>query len=223
MSGGKEPGPALSPDATSIDAGTSARIATPAPGPSGVWLSAPSEALFVSGDPDSDVVSVPLFAYGLPGPRIPEELRADPGNAGLIEVNRYGLTPEGEEERHKLTPATVAAFLALRAAAAVAGFDRDLFTIESAYRSASRQRRNAARARVRYGSEAAARRWVAQGVSEHITGRTIDFNLGMRNDSTNVGRMRRTRAWQWLRDNAPRYGFAPYGDEPWHWSYNPIA
>ncbi len=222
MCGGREPGPLSLTESSAIDEGTSARIATPVPWPLGTWLGAPLEAMvFLSTGTGPSVVNVPLFAYGLPGGRIPIDERIDPGPAGLIEVNRYGLAPEGRQRRFRLTPATVAAFLALRASAKTAGFDEELFTIASAYRSAGRQRHLAARARVRRGSSAG--RWVAQNASEHVTGRTIDFDLGMENAAENVERMRRTDAWQWLKDNAPLFGFSPYEVEPWHWSYNPIG
>jgi D-alanyl-D-alanine carboxypeptidase len=221
MSGGREPGSLSPTESSAIDEGTSARILTPTPGPLG-WLGSFSEAMvFLSTGTGPSVVKVPLFAYGLPGGRIPIDARIDPGPAGLIEVNLYGLAPEGRQRRFRLTPATVAAFLALRASAKAAGFDEELFTIESAYRSAGRQRHLAGRARHRHGSEAG--RWVAQRASEHVTGRTIDFNLGMENDSDNVDRMRETDAWLWLKDNAPLFGFSPYDAEPWHWSYNPIG
>lgn len=94
----------------------------------------------------------------------------------------------------------------------------------SGYRSSQRQAQLWRTALARYGSPDAARKWVAPpGSSAHQSGRAIDFHLGARNDSANVGALRRTPAYRWLVANAQRFGFYPYESEPWHWEYNPPA
>jgi LAS superfamily LD-carboxypeptidase LdcB len=64
---------------------------------------------------------------------------------------------------------------------------------------------------------------VSQGVSEHITGRTFDMNLGIKNSSANAKSkaFEKLPAYQWLKKTAPSFGLSPYAQEPWHWSYNP--
>jgi LAS superfamily LD-carboxypeptidase LdcB len=75
----------------------------------------------------------------------------------------------------------------------------------------------------------AAGTWVAQDRSEHITGRTFDLRLGLKNSSENA----KARAfdnlpqYKWLKANAHQFGLNPYpyldakhAGEPWHWSFN---
>jgi RHS repeat-associated protein len=156
-----------------------------------------------------------------PAGRIPVQQRIDPGRAKLIPVNRYGETPRRGEWIFYLTSNALDAFRALREAAAAAGFGRETFTLKDAYRSQERQERKAAWAREQYGEKEASK-WVAQGRSEHITGQAVDLNLGMTNSSENArsGALENLPQYQWLRENAPNFGFNPYTREPWHWSYN---
>lgn len=116
------------------------------------------------------------------------------------------------------------AWKAMVGAARAAGIAVPLLMPVSGYRSTARQRVLFAKAVKKYGSERKARRWVAKpGGSAHHSGRTIDLYLGYGISSRNVRQMRKTAAWQWLRDNAQRFGFYPYEAEPWHWEYNPPA
>jgi LAS superfamily LD-carboxypeptidase LdcB len=119
---------------------------------------------------------------------------------------------------------TYAAYQRLKAAAEADGIPANVLTIVSGYRSVASQRALWETALLKYGSPQAARHWVAPpGGSPHHTGRAIDFYLGGRNISENVGQLRRTAAYHWLVCNAVRFGFYPYAAEPWHWEYNPPA
>jgi hypothetical protein len=81
-------------------------------------------------------------------------------------------------------------------------------TITSGYRSVAHQRRLWEEALRKYGSEAAARRWVAPpGRSNHQQGKALDI-------ANNGG------AHAWLRRNGHRFGFhQPMSWEPWHWEH----
>ena len=66
------------------------------------------------------------------------------------------------------------------------------------------------------------RKWVAPpGGSPHRTGRAIDLNMGIRNDSRHAELQKDTEVYKWLKENAQKYGFYNYEKEPWHWEYNP--
>lgn len=64
-----------------------------------------------------------------------------------------------------------------------------------------------------------------QGYSEHQLGTTIDFTTSEL--ETNFSNFGKTKAYQWLKDNAHRYGFVLsypedndfYEFEPWHWRF----
>ena len=171
----------------------------------------------------ADANYTPAYPYGFPGGRIPVSERVDPGAAGLLNIDRYGEDPKPHERVFKLTPEALAAFRGLRGAAMAAGFNKELFTLTSAYRSAGHQAELARGARRKYGNRGSAGRWVAQGKSEHITGRAFDLNLGISNSSENAksGAFEHVKAYEWLKVNAPFFGLSPYSEEPWHWSYNP--
>jgi hypothetical protein len=86
--------------------------------------------------------------------------------------------------------------------------------ITSAYRSPEVQERLFADAVKRYGSEAAARRWVAPpGRSRHNSGVAVDL-------ADANGRMLRdpnSREARWVAENAARFGLStPLSWEPWH-------
>lgn len=118
-----------------------------------------------------------------------------------------------------------AQYEAMRTAAHAAGVDRRFLGVHSALRDRAKQTRLFADAVKRYGSEAAARKWVAPpGGSAHESGRAFDLDLdGGGISSSRVAAMRKSKAWQWLSQNAVRFGFYPYEAEPWHWEYNPPA
>lgn len=79
-------------------------------------------------------------------------------------------------------------------------------TINSAYRSPERQAQLFQEAIKKYGSEQAARKWVAPpGKSQHNHGNAVD--LGFVSDE----------ARNWAHQNAQKFGLAfPMGHEPWH-------
>ena len=94
----------------------------------------------------------------------------------------------------------------------------------SGFRDPKQQMEAWKRAVKKYGSEKAANKWVARpGSSAHQTGRAIDFYMGLSNSSSNVDKLRKTRAYNWMVTNAQRFGFYPYKTEPWHWEYNPAS
>jgi len=151
-----------------------------------------------------------------PGPRMigPHYKAVDPST--LVGVARDGQPGK----QYQLTPATAEALRVLRAAGLAAGHN---LLIVSGYRTPSHQTNLFRAAVAKYGSEAKARKWVAK-FSEHSTGQTVDFALGIPNSSANAvaGRFAELPIWQWLAKTAPLYGWTPYTQEPWHWTYNPV-
>jgi hypothetical protein len=143
----------------------------------------------------------------------------DPDAANVANVDpRY----TGGARGLQLERQTYDAYLRLKAAAEADGIAANLLTVTSGYRSRATQERLFAAAVQKYGSREAARKWVAPpGGSAHQTGRAIDFNLGLGNNSENVAALRRTAPYRWLVCNAHRFGFTPYSAEPWHWEFHP--
>jgi len=69
----------------------------------------------------------------------------------------------------------------------------------------------------RYGSLREGRKWIAYA-SPHETGLAIDFgNNGLTPKKAQISRMLGEPAYRWLQQNAYKYGFSPYKNEPWHW------
>jgi D-alanyl-D-alanine carboxypeptidase len=97
--------------------------------------------------------------------------------------------------------------------------------IVSAYRSFGTQASLKSSYRVTYGVGTANSFSADQGYSEHQLGTAVDFSTG--NLGTNFSAFAKTRAYQWLLDNAYQYGFilsypannAYYVFEPWHWRF----
>jgi len=122
-----------------------------------------------------------------------------------------------------LRPAALAAYERMRAAARAEApelrSDARLMTLFSAYRS---PQTDAARC---------ARDGNCQGVvratcSAHLTGLAIDLYLGAApgfgpdsSDDANRLSISRGAAYRWMVANARRFGFVPYGFEPWHWEW----
>ena len=94
-------------------------------------------------------------------------------------------------------------------AAKGAGFD---LKIGSGYRSVERQKQLFAAAVQKYGSVAAARKWVAPpGKSNHNGGRAVDLWLNGKALTSN------SKATQWAHANAGKYGlYFRMAHEPWH-------
>jgi len=58
--------------------------------------------------------------------------------------------------------------------------------------------------------------------SPHFTGRALDLYVGgepVDTQDANRSLQVETRVYQWLVQNAERFGFRPYCYEPWHWEY----
>jgi len=97
--------------------------------------------------------------------------------------------------------------------------------VKSGYRSFDEQKYLKSEYAVTYGEGTANQFSADQGYSEHQLGTTVDFittGLGGQLDG-----FEKTKAYQWMIDNAYRYGFVlSYPDEngyyifePWHWRY----
>jgi LAS superfamily LD-carboxypeptidase LdcB len=116
------------------------------------------------------------------------------------------------------------AFKALRQAAQKAGFPKDAFSLKSALRSQKRQEEIKASAAPRHPGSKDESRWVAQGKSEYLTGRTVDLNLDKKitnsRENARAGKFANLETYKWLKENAGKFGFNPYRREPWHWAYN---
>lgn len=124
----------------------------------------------------------------------------------------------------RLTPSAFAAWSGMREAAVQQGVS--LFLI-SAFRSVQYQHDLIAR-KLQNGQtiEQVLRLNVAPGYSEHHSGRAVD--LGTPNCDVLTVDFEKTKAYQWLEENAGAYGFVlsyprdnPYGIsfEPWHWCF----
>jgi zinc D-Ala-D-Ala carboxypeptidase len=108
----------------------------------------------------------------------------------------------------RLDPALLGALR--RAATAAAGDGVDVY-VDSGWRSPAYQERLLRRAISKYGSEAAAARWVATGrTSAHVTGHAVDIGP--------------SGAAAWLSAHGAGYGLCQiYGNEPWHYELRPEA
>ena len=151
-----------------------------------------------------------------PGPRLIGPLYRAVDPATLVDIDGNG----NPGAALRLTPATAQAFRVLRDAAKQVGHT---LRIVSAYRTPEHQARLFESAVLKYGSAQAARKWVAK-FSEHATGQTCDFDLGIANSSKNAiaGKFAALPIWQWLSVAAPEHGWTPYPAEPWHWTFAPI-
>ena len=152
-----------------------------------------------------------------PGPRLIGELYAPVDPALLVGIDA-DCSPG---KTFRILPDVAISLRALRDSAVAANHK---LGIVSAYRTPEHQDKLFANAVAKYGSEEEARKWVAK-FSEHATGRTVDFNLGIQNSSENAAACKfgELPVWRWLSRNAPLHGWTPYKREPWHWTYNPQA
>jgi hypothetical protein len=100
---------------------------------------------------------------------------------------------------------------ALRRAAAAAADDGVVFYVNSGWRSPAYQEMLLREAIGKYGSKAAAARWVATpDTSPHVQGKAIDIG---RSDAT-----------AWLSEHGAAYGLCQiYDNEPWHYELRPEA
>jgi hypothetical protein len=100
---------------------------------------------------------------------------------------------------------------ALRRAATDAADDGVDFYVDSGWRSPAYQEHLLHQAISKYGSEAAASRWVATpDRSAHVSGDAVDIGP--------------SRAAAWLSEHGAAYGLCQiYGNEPWHYELRPEA
>jgi hypothetical protein len=145
--------------------------------------------------------------------------KKDPKPADVVQVPKAG---GGSVPLHRLA---AEALDAMTRAARAEGIAAPLLLPVSGYRSAATQAKLWAAALAKAGGNVQeARKWVAPpGSSAHQSGRAADLNLGYPISSAYVDAMRQNAVWRWLQQNAVRFGFYPYGVEPWHWEYNPPA
>lgn len=170
----------------------------------------------------------PLIA----GPRLIGDLYAPVGLNRLVKVWPTGRRcapgerPQGRV--HLLLPDVADEFHEIHLAAKAAGFS---VLIASGWRSEAHQTKLFEAAVARYdtpeniekfgSAEKAARQWVAKQ-SEHATGKTIDFDVGIPIGSAFVEKFAPAASWQWLSRELKRRCWTPYPKEPWHWTRNPL-
>jgi len=137
--------------------------------------------------------------------------RAEPGDglgedAGAVPAGTT-VFDDGVPGVAKLDPALLGA---LRRAATDAAPDGVTFVVDSGWRSPAYQEHLLRQAVARYGSEAAAARWVARpDASLHVAGRAVDLG---------------SAAAAWLSARGAAYGLCRvYGNEPWHYELRPQA
>ena len=142
-------------------------------------------------------------------------------------LQAVGSFVRGDYKRAEVLDTEAAnAFLAMVAEAKAQGIT--LIPI-SGFRSVAEQQTLFAKQTEKYGSEAAAARLSAPPeYSEHHTGYAIDIGDGDRPEGDLSSQFAGTPAYQWLLNNAYRFGFEqsfpqdnPQGlsFEPWHWRY----
>lgn len=133
--------------------------------------------------------------------------------------------PDFYQRPQQLTPSALAAWQAMKQAAAVQGVN--LFLI-SAFRSLQYQQDLIARKLEKGRSIAQILRVnAAPGFSEHHTGRAID--IGTDEATILLEEFENTNAFQWLKENAQQFSFylsyprdnaAGIDYEPWHWCFH---
>lgn len=103
--------------------------------------------------------------------------------------------------------------------------DKVTIDVASAYRSFGQQAELKGQYSVTYGTSAANRFSADQGYSEHQLGTTVDLTTP--EIGGGLDGFQGTEAFEWLKENAYRYGFvlsypegnAYYVYEPWHWRF----
>jgi D-alanyl-D-alanine carboxypeptidase len=135
-------------------------------------------------------------------------------------VELEGINRPGNPKKIMLEKNAAAAYKQMVAQARLDGLAEPLFLIVSGLRDQKRQKELYAKALVRYGSAAEARKWVAPpGKSAHETGCAVDMWLGYPCGKETNEQIKATAAYKWLAKHANDYGFNPYPLEGWHWEY----
>ncbi|MCA9656594.1 MAG: D-alanyl-D-alanine carboxypeptidase family protein [Myxococcales bacterium] len=71
----------------------------------------------------------------------------------------------------------------------------------------------------KYGSVREGRKWLAYA-SPHETGLAMDIGVGgLTPNRKTRDKQRQTPLHQWMVENADRFGWHPYKNEPWHWEH----
>jgi Domain of unknown function (DUF4157)/D-alanyl-D-alanine carboxypeptidase len=131
--------------------------------------------------------------------------------ANLVEV-------PGQPHQRLLAPAA-RAFDRMQTIAGT--FDGINLSINNSFRSFTTAQANAA---------AAANPMAVASFSSHSLGLAVDFNLtaGAQHFTEvtttpmqNVANMRSSPTYKWMALHGEEFGWYPFGDEPWHWEYNP--
>jgi hypothetical protein len=160
----------------------------------------------------SSSTPTPPVAAASPAHRSDDGLHGDPHGA-LGEAD--GAVPDGTTvfDRDvpgvaKLDPALLGALRRAATDAAGSGIELD---VDSGWRSPAYQEQLLRAAISKYGSEAAAARWVATpSTSAHVSGDAVDIGP--------------SRAAAWLSGHGARYGLCQiYGNEAWHFELRPDA
>jgi LAS superfamily LD-carboxypeptidase LdcB len=171
-------------------------------------VSSPSTASSASTASSPSTTSSPSPPAAPPVDRSRNEQRDALGEAG-------GAVPDGttvfDDEVPGVANLDPALRAALRRAASDAAADGVRLFIDSGWRSREYQERLFRQAVAKYGSEAAAARWVATpSRSAHVKGDAVDIGP--------------SRAAAWLSEHGAAYGLCQiYANEPWHYELRPGA
>jgi LAS superfamily LD-carboxypeptidase LdcB len=121
--------------------------------------------------------------------------RTAPGQNGRLTAGQLAQVEPG----HFLTPTAANSFQQMKAAAAKDGVN---LNINNAYRSYENQVKMANQ----YGLYSKGGKAAVPGTSNHGLGKAVDLNV-----KANPG------SFEWLKNNASKYGFYNIPREPWHW------
>jgi D-alanyl-D-alanine carboxypeptidase len=166
------------------------------------------------------VVAAIAVAVGHHSPTSSSSTGASPIDAGRSEPRgplgeAGGAVPDGTTVFDNEVPGVAkldsALLGALRRAATDAAGDGVQFYVNSGWRSPAYEERLREEAVAKYGSEAAAGRWVATAkTSAHVSGDAVDIGP--------------SAATAWLSEHGAEYGLCQiYGNEPWHYELRPDA
>jgi zinc D-Ala-D-Ala carboxypeptidase len=157
--------------------------------------------------------SEPRRALGDAEPSVPGGATVSERRGALGEAD--GAVPDGttvfDDEIPGVAKLDSALLGALRQAATNAAGDGVEFVVDSGWRSPAYQEQLLDEAVLKYGSEAAASRWVATPrTSAHVSGDAVDIGP--------------SGAAAWLSEHGAAYGLCQvYGNEPWHFELRPDA
>lgn len=195
----------------------------------------------VSGMNDEELLGMLSHSYesGLDKNSIISVFKPEPTGLGYeadgrIAVDSRSIEPKRTISIHgyELHPDAATAWSFMVTNAWDQGIDIEFLKPTSGYRSISHQQtlwdKKIASLKEEYPSlslsdiEAKAKRRVAKpGYSEHHTGYAVDLDMPYENKAKYNHLNWDTDTFEWLDENADKYGFINYQEEAWHWSYNP--